>query len=349
MTIPPFRVLVVDDNPAAVTTVRDRLGEVEDRGLAQFAIDTFDDFADATLALRNGRYDFAVVDLRYDQDGGAPQNDAGLDLFADISSMMFCPVIFYTAYGEDVGADLRELPFVWVVSKVDPTNIDIVVAELLDSGILMTIRELTREVEGEVREYLWSQQSLARLLTIGDQVKPVLFRRVASKLDCTEGQERAAGVPASRMYLYPPVTETLTCGDVLRRGDHWEVLLTPACDLVERSGGAPNGEYLRLVRALTAESVDMGRTAEAEWLKRVHTGGKPRYSFLPAFIEIPRLIVDLQQASTPLRTQVIADLERGSVERVATLDTPYAEELLVRSSQYLGRVGSPDLANNNFG
>jgi hypothetical protein len=62
-----------------------------------------------------------------------------------------------------------------------------------------------------------------------------------------------------------------------------------------------------------------------------------RFFFLPGALSLPDLLVDLQQLETLQRDHM------GGLERLASLDSPFAEVLLARFTWYFGRLGTPDL------
>lgn len=175
-----------------------------------------------------------------------------------------------------------------------------------------------------------------------DELAHILITRVAHSL-----HDRALPELTNRpshCYLYPPVSDRLRPGDVLYRaqtetGD-WRVVLTPACDL-EHDGKA---DFILLGRAslLTshpryiawAEARSNGKWNE---LNSILTGKILRYHYLPEYREIPDLVLDLEDAqSVP-----IGDVD--TFKRIASLVSPYCDALLVKYSQFRGRIGTPDL------
>jgi CheY-like chemotaxis protein len=183
-----------------------------------------------------------------------------------------------------------------------------------------------------------------------------------------------------RFYVVPPVG-SWTTGDILRGPEiavesvgveaapqdtvvaaaveaapqdaAWYVMLTPACDLVPERVKA---EFVVLARCVplesTAELGDWRKSAEENdgnpsnatrgRLESLMRGGElnrqqDRAMFLPAAWSVPDLVVDLQ------RIVHVPHDRLGHYERVATLDSPYAQALIERLGRYLGRVGTPDL------
>jgi hypothetical protein len=73
-------------------------------------------------------------------------------------------------------------------------------------------------------------------------------------------------------------------------------------------------------------------------LRNNRQGGQTeRFYFLPGALALSDLVVDFQQLVTLSRTQIT------TLERLASLDSPFAEALLARFGRYFGRLGTPDL------
>src|SRR5215471_20884859 len=62
-----------------------------------------------------------------------------------------------------------------------------------------------------------------------------------------------------------------------------------------------------------------------------------RFFFLPDALSLPDLLVDFQQLEALQREHM------HGLERLASLDSPFAEALLARFTRYFGRLGTPDL------
>ena len=64
---------------------------------------------------------------------------------------------------------------------------------------------------------------------------------------------------------------------------------------------------------------------------------RERFYFLPGALLLPDLIVDFQQLVTLPRDKL------STMDRLASLDSPFAEAMLSRFAGYIGRLGKPDL------
>ena len=108
----------------------------------------------------------------------------------------------------------------------------------------------------------------------------------------------------------------------------------------------------RILRTLGDELVSMlqrSRTADRNLralLQDIRQNGQPEwFALLPGTLtpstcsgrRLPDLVVDFQRLVTLPREHM------DSLERLASLDSPFAEALLARFARYFGRLGTPDL------
>jgi hypothetical protein len=366
-----WHVLIIDDNAKlAESAVR----ELEDA----FANDSeFDivttievDFDKGYELVASGRFDVVILDVRRDRVGRQQEDrEKGQRIFADIQDARFLPVIFWTALPHEV-ADNEMPPLVRVFAKEDLPQIPDAIRAAISSGVAKVMRKIEVDIGTVIREYLWKE--LAPNWdedTNGDpgELKYVLITRVASYL-------RALDIPGlverpGHRYVYPPVSETLQSGELVWRAagtcdlempadvtagarmeksvakpgaaawDEWYVVLTPACDL--KQGKV---DFVLLARA----GLLVGDSKFTEWangrsgtkwatLKNLLSDKISRYVYLPAFRDIPDLVVDLEN------TRAVEVENMSSYVRKASLSSPYSESLLVKNSQFRGRIGTPDL------
>jgi CheY-like chemotaxis protein len=185
-----------------------------------------------------------------------------------------------------------------------------------------------------------------------------------------EEVESADSWHPSRMYILPPLTGEFSTGDLVTdENNDWFVLLTPDCDLAQSKADVILMAKARPLlsvplfadwlaadqasRALDEEAEPPGgfsreRKGERQAIQArskklssaplaVIGGSRDRYFHLPAFLEIPDLLIDLQYLVTrPFES--LSDLRL-----VASLNPPYAQALVARHQRYVGRVGLADV------
>lgn len=129
----------------------------------------------------------------------------------------------------------------------------------------------------------------------------------------------------------------------------WFVVVTPACDLVSSEGRKAKAEHVVVVECQPLQDSpefqswqqdpSQGNSKKLERLMSNNPQGRQagRFMFLPGAWDLPDLLVDFQRVCRVPYGQLLA------MDRRATLDSPYAEALLVSFNQHLGRVGTPDL------
>ncbi|WP_423183877.1 hypothetical protein [Arthrobacter sp. NyZ413] len=361
-----FRILVVDDKQehldslkAAIPVMLSDLGNVE--------VETRSSFPEAELELGSpqSHYDAVVLDVM----NGDPATDGyeptqGVDLYKRLREVRWVPVVFYTGLpGQCDG--LHTPPLVAVVSKDEPSELFEQLRAALESGASRTARELLHKLDSRLRGFLglhaapnWN----AYQKLDPQEIERVLVGRLAAYLrdwdePAKSGESEPIGhvaVPAS-YYLLPPLNGSgFRAGSILKHGAEWWIVLTPTCDLYTNASTLKQGEKLRSPKAsrvlLARLSMvdthpkiqkflnDGSGIGEA---RRVLSGhqDETRWFYLPSFLSIPNLLVDLEF----LQTEPHSVLEDPEWERIADLDTPYIESLLARQSHWRGRIGKPDL------
>lgn len=340
-------------------------------------------FDDAMSVLESRDFDLLILDVRSQAvEEGSPgaDPDLGKHVYHDIRSRRFVPIVFYTALKTQV-EQLANPPFVQVVSKISDDNVHDLreaVSAAFDSGFPRLHRALKGRVESTARNFMvdFVEKNWDELRDHRADVAHLLMRSLGISLE-RGGAELASelGFPTeegsddmvhpTRCYVALP-TGDYTTGDLLHGpcarhfgagsdgSTHWYVILTPSCDLVSDRRKA---EYVVLARCLPLEgfkeyrqwmktqSTDRGASstdAKRNKLERLlgsrpHGRQEDRYHYLPAAFEVPDLLVDNQKIVH------IAYERLDYYRRVASLDSPYSEELSHRFNRYIGRLGTPDL------
>jgi len=362
-----WRVLVVDDEEEICREVKEHLeGEAIARVGDSCKVDSLTAFPAALAKLEAERFDLVILDVRVGSQEAAipaPEAEAGRRLLEDIKARRYVPVVFYTALPNQV-RDL-ESDLVRVVTKGGSSlaNLLEAVRAVFATGLPDVNRALLRHIENVQRDYMWKfvvpnwgalsgtedRRSLAYLLA----------RRLAMSLSIDGIDDLVAslggaaeaveskGIHPVQYYLLPPIMETLMAGDLLRGNENtYYVILTPSCDFVQGKA-----EHVLLAKCLNLQSQpeyrnwrEQGSKATQDRLLKLfknnrEPGQSERFHFLPGAMTIPGLVVDFQQLLATPR----AEVEGGIFERLASLDSPFAEALVARFGLYFGRLGTPDL------
>jgi CheY-like chemotaxis protein len=368
----PARILHVDDDQEVLDDARQYLEgeEIPDWGRPEVVgISSFDDALDS---LERERFDLVVLDVRLGsaQEEVEIEDEAGFVALRQIRDRRFVPIVFWTGLPGAIRHLTSELVLVREKTELLPTLLE-AINSLFESRLPAVNRALLRLVEEEQRRYMWDfvaehwnelkavddHTSVAYLLArrLGRSLGGPGIQRLAEEL----GEKADSGLPpdgkihAMEMYLRPPVAGTkLEAGDLLREmrgeGGSWWLVLTPSCDL--EHGKA---DYVQLAACLFFDdqadvagwrsgegNSDQRKAAKKRVVEivRQQTGGQlDRWLFLPRALDIPDLIVDMQ------RLRSVPREELDDLERIASLDSPFAESAINRYNRYYGRVGTPDI------
>lgn len=359
-----WRFLLVEDKDDIAQQIEEAVGTfVDDPDTA--TIERTASFKEGLARLSETRFDLLILDLKDDHDPDLAEHDvsAGLKIFEALKTLRFAPVVFYTAHAHKV----RDLvgPFVKVVEKTE--GIERLGAEI--RAVMVTgLPHLSQFIESIQRDYMWEfvskhSKEFNRPENKTD-IAYLMARRLAATLELNAsgfaGQVAAqvegevatdSDIHPMQMYVYPTIDQ-LQGGDIVKGRvgsvEGMWILLTPTCDLVQKKAD----------RVLMARCVPLAETSEyLIWDKEakdkaikdlIGDNRKPlekgsrvqadRFKFLPGTFFLDDCLVDFQDIAT------IDHAELLKLERVACLDSPFAEALLSRFTRYFSRLGTPDIS-----
>lgn len=343
------RVLIVEDQEDLAADARREIEEAFEENEeidVEVAVET--DFDEGFAKVQRGESDVVVLDVRRDTpDPSADDETAGRTVFFNIKEACFAPIIFWTALPEKVRDD-EMTPLVTVVTKQDMDELPKAIEAAIASRAVTTITDIETHVATVLRQHMWTElaPNWAEYTKDGDSadIAQVLLSRLARVLD--QDREQSFTAHPSHRYIYPPASNVWSPGDVLRSLDGtWWVVLTPACDFEQEKV-----EFVLLAKANPLEAHpkyekwaganDGSSNKDNYWTslrQHVLMATQGRFHFLPAFREIPDLVIDLEN----VKSVPVKDLDDENA--VASLVSPFAEALLVQHSHFRGRIGVPDL------
>ena len=361
-----LNILLVDDDPDSLRLMTETLpGTVAG---ATIRWEQCGSFEEALQLITDRRFDVVVTDVYNDVAG--PKEPMGGDphgvaILERIRERRFCPVLLITS--GSFPPDCQEGPFVQMADKSAPDNEPIVakLGNLIRTGVPELAHRLHDELDSTAGSYLWHflDENWAELevsgLTQPDVLDRLVHRRAAvqlGRLDVSAAERQR--VEGAEFYLRPRIANELRLGQILRRDGEYRVVLTPHCHLVVQVGQeAPKADFVLTVRTVSAAEVFANLPAlegsteqkRLESLRRRIQSptqiGKPegRYWFLPGFLSMPHLYVDLLQVeSMPIHAAT------NDWETFAVLDVPFAEALQSTFVRFYSSVGLPGLDPGRF-
>lgn len=361
-----WQVLYVDDDTELAAKLKEFFEGEDPVAEKRFEVTIQNTFDDALTYLETHRVDLLILDVREGSGDTPIDEQRGKKLMEAVKKRRFIPIIFYTAAAELVKP--CETPLTRVVSKDEGAEgVFQVAKEILETKIPDVNRALIAHFEEVQRQYLWEfvDKHWENVFDRGanPDLAYLLARRMAMSLSGSGIEslekyigEKVAGAavgPISkdmvhplRMYIIPSLEgKDPEAGDIYRgtiqgREGYW-ILLTPSCDMVSGRCKADQ-TILAQCNDIKSHSTYVSWAKDKDKYKDklktlISNRAGDRNYFLPANPAFSDLVVDLQYLVT------IDYKDLGGLERIASLDSPFAEELQVRFGRYYGRVGSPDV------
>lgn len=322
------------------------------------AVDTFDN---ALEKIESNQYHIIILDIYK----GNPNNggeQAGLEILKQIQEKSFVPVIFYSGNIKSV-EDLRS-QVVGVVRKGDEgiDGLKLEIERLAKFNLPFIKENIHNYLEKEFKTYFWNIIHEER-----DKFSPsnndfslgyLILRKFGKSLNKDRisdilGDEtlKINKVNPMEFYLYPAdKTTEYECGEILQKNNDVFVILTPSCDFIERIDKDGKSKGRKTGKVLLAKTILLTSTDEhITYINNKNNNNKnilisliecrrgDRYFFLPQTPFIENRIIDFQIK------EMIDYEDLNNFNRLAKLDSPYAESMISSFIRYYDRIGFPDI------
>lgn len=341
------RVLIIEDKDALAADARREIEDAfEESDEIEVEVSVETDFDEGFAKFSRGESDVVVLDVRRDSPDPSPDDEAaGHAVYLNIKDARFAPVVFWTALPETVLHE-QMAPLVTVVTKDDTDKLPAAIQAAVASRAVITISGIEQHVATVLRKHMWTElaPNWAEYTEAADSpgIAQVLLSRLSRVLE--EDSEQSLTADPSHRYIYPPASTRRAPGDLLRASDAtWWVILTPACDFAQDKfefALLAKADDLGLNPRFQKWSTSRSKAAWNELERHVLTATQGRFYYLPAFRDIPDLVLDLENV------RAVTAEALDVMSPVASLVSPFSEGLLVQHSQYRGRIGVPDLDSN---
>lgn len=355
-----LRILLIDDEPDSVASVREELQTSIPGTTCEIA-----DFETAIATIGQVQPDVVVLDLMRHTSAGLANE--GNSIWVRVWSEHFCPLIFYTA--SDENPDEHGHPLVTLIRKGSGSEEK--VREKIKTFLphISALGKVSSEINAALRRALRESKPRVFEIDTTQQENQLLTRTIRRRVAASMDDAMVAGEPNVKsweQYLCPPsIMEHLLTGDILRVAGadrnsptSYVVVLTPSCDLVRSATRTPKVEAVLLARCVAVDRLltDLGLTVDVSTkpkavddvrkkLSKFLTQGYGHSSFPIAGLpgEFPVMAADFRS----LEIIPLADLvEPTKYDRVASVDAPF-RELFVWA--YLSAAGRPGMPDRDFG
>lgn len=311
---------------------------------------------------RSKQHHLAILDLFE----GNPQNgrDVGSNVFEKFKNTFFIPVIFYSGNTRNVASLKSQI--VGVATKGDGgvEELKSEIERLTKHNIPFLRNNVHAYVEQEFKKYFWDviQKENDKFTPDADDFSLgyMLLRNFADSLSkenikniLSDDTIKPEKVHPMEFYIYPVDThKEFENGEIIKNKTSNEifVVLTPSCDFVERfkkgkNEGRSVDEVLLVKTKLLTECKEFkiyqqtqNRENKSNLEKLINSGKGDRYFFLPQAPFIENRVIDFQLN----KAVSYADLTT-SFDRIAKLDSPFAQSMTSSFIRYYNRIGFPDI------
>jgi hypothetical protein len=342
-----MKILFIDDQKELIqTTVLDNLPPTMKTEICPFE--------DAESRILSFRPDIVVLDLRRD---GSESGPNGIVSFEAIWKHRFRPIVVFSAYPEMLQESQNEHPFVVYVKKGATGYVSLLEAIQRLQSQVQSIANTEREVDIQVSIALRDVAPIIHDQFTGqsernEAILRTAQRRIAAMLD--ETSLRKSTLRPWEQYVFPPVVSDIITGDVIKKkvasvqvAEDFAVVLSPSCDLVASEGRTPKIKSVLVGRGQNVNDGCAPLSLPQQGDKRLkklenHVGHLHSGIFF-----LPEIPSKMPSICINLKNLMLIPIEElmGSepiYERIASIDSPFREEIVWFLLQTLGRPGVPD-------
>lgn len=353
-----LKLLYVEDDNENRTFLADVL---RDEILCDFKInievsDTFDSAIDK---INTRSYHIIILDL-YEGSPIKGGEMVGLTILKQIQSKSFVPVIFYSGNTSNV-KDLKS-QVVGVVTKGDEgiEGLKQEIERLVKFNLPFIKENIHLYLEEELKKYFWEiiheQRDKFRPEENDFSLGYLMLRKLGSSLSkdkistiLGDNSVKREKVHPMQFYIYPGNYGEYECGEILQKNQEVFVILTPSCDFISGEKRQRKVDEVLLAKTKLLSKTDEYRkykekssdkSIKDNLIKLIESRKGDRYFFLPQTPFIENRIIDFQAK------EMVRYDDLTNYERVAKLDSPYAESMVSGFIRYYNRIGYPDIDSN---
>ena len=335
-----LKLLVVEDDQQDIDICRNAVARYRDEKPRAVELVVCKDVEEAFTKLDN-TFDGAIIDLKLGEDG-----DEGNQIIQRINERQYrFPVAVLT--GTPGSAD-PEFSYIGIFKKGEQGA---GYGDLLDRFWKIYDTGLTRILGGRgiiearlgdvFRKNLlpqiekWEQYGE----TDSTRTEKALLRHTLNHLIQLIDEDAELCFP-EEFYLYPPPSERIRTGSILKEKDTDKrfVVMSPDCDLVVRPGKGRNTDTVLIIEVVSASSLSNRKKRE---LKRALENNGPKYYHcLPKTDFFPLGFMNFRHLSTVVENEIG---ERFHIPPDAQISPPFVKDMVARFSSYYARQGQPDI------
>lgn len=347
-----LNLLIVEDDQYTIQSYKDRIDIQNTRETIKIVPKIVVNLTDAKEELKTPIFDAAIIDLKLTT--GTPELE-GIYVVETILAELRIPV--FVVSGSIGQYSKEETPLFKKKSRDD--SFDEILTEIIKiykTGITKILGN-----KGIIDKYLqtifWSHLSSTIDLwkndsfRTDDEKEKSLLRYTLIHMQEYLDEDIEKYHP-SEFYITRPIKTDISTGDIVFAGNERFVIVTPSCDMVLRSGDERNADFVHFCKIRDLNDVVKNYSSLNSTTSKSNNDRKRligfienknhRYHFIPKSNYLKAGLIDFQDKMTISTKQLSKYLEVNSLERIATISTPFLKDVIARSSIYFSRQGSPD-------
>lgn len=357
-----FRLLIVEDDENEITNYKDNIdlfNENNEDNCFTINVDFKNNLQNGIKAIKDNKYDGAIVDLRLKQDNF--EDAEGNKIIKSIVGNLRIPVSVVSGFLGDIDPDLKNENS--LLRFYDRGNIEIItileeLRKIYDTGITkilgedgLIIKELTKifweRISNDLEYWISESDNNIKLEKI---VSRYIINHLKEGLELDENGEFEM-YHSSEFYIVPPIKHNFFTGDILEKNGVNYIILMPPCDM------ANDGKVQNIVLA-KIEDINFSHISGAKKklkndssddkskfkiLKLLSNSYSLNYHFLPSSNAFQGGFIDFRKIQSVKLNEL-----KEEYKRVGTISSEFIKDIISRFSQYYSRQGQPNLDINEI-
>lgn len=328
-----MKVLIAEDK---LETIQSIVDFCKDNKIVYKVLNEFDD---VIPELKQEVYDTIILDLKKDPGQDYP----GYDIFKQIWSQKFIPVIIYSAYYDNISNKVDH-PF---VSYFDKSQEDNVISQLKK---YLSMNEKIIKIREKMNDLFI--QALRFINEIDSN--EIQFQRVLIGMkNYLDENQNDVELPADVQYIIMPNYKSLATCDIIEtipqpgKEPQCFMIMTPWCEIAQSTNS------IELECKIICNNSCMNNESRVRLLKHGNDGGYSNHILLPDCSFFKKKVVDVSK-NVIINSDEISlnsketDLSRYKYRKIISIASPFRERMISLCYNNRSRIGVPNLDKNSW-
>lgn len=328
-----MKILIAEDKPETIQSIVDYCKDHR----IDFKI--LDEFDNVIPALKLEVYDTIILDLKKDPGQDYP----GYDIFDQIWTQQFVPVIIFSAYYDNINNKVDH-PFVSYFDKSQEDSVILCLAEYLKmNNKIVNIRNKMNDLFIQSLRFVNEKDS--------DEVQ---FQRVLIGMkNYLDDNQTDIDLPADVQYISMPSYKSLTTCDIIESIPQHDaissfyMIMSPWCEIAQANNN------IDLECKFITDNTGMNSSQRERLLKHSNDGGYQNYILLPDCKYFNKKVVDVTKTIIINSKEISvnpneSDLSKYKYRKIISIASPFRERMIALCYNNRSRIGVPNINNDSW-